>query len=372
MARYLLDFIAVRMSHIISPGPMAGAENVVLQGCSALRAQGHELSLIVMVESRCPQHAERFLAEARERRISVQTLDVRRRLDPSAVVRLRSTLRAHRPKVIHAHGYKGLLYAMLARPSRLPLVVTHHGETAHTRSVRLYEALARGLYHRADRVFSVSQATTESLVAAGVRRAKLRTVPNPVSLPGPRTADSEQRPMAQRLLFVGRLSEEKGLNVLLRALASPSTPPVLTLDVAGDGPCAEQWKALAAELGLEDRVRWLGVRRDVPDLLAGAQALVLPSLREGLPLVILEAASCEVPVLASRVGGVPEVVWEGETAVLVPPGDVAAWSKVLADWPRRCPALRDGARRRGAEIRARHAPERWAELTAGHYQELAG
>lgn len=361
----------MRVSHILSPGPMAGAENVVLQGCSALRGRGHELSLIVMLESRCPQHANRFAEEARKRGIPTHTLTVRRRLDPGALMSLRSTLRAQRPKVIHAHGYKGLLYALLARPGRLPLVVTHHGETAHTRAVRLYEALSRTLYHRVDRVFSVSHATTDALVAAGVRPDKLRTVPNPVSLPAPRKTDFEQKRVAQRLLFVGRLSEEKGLNVLLRALASPSTPQRLKLDVAGDGPCADKWKALASELGLEDRVRWLGVRRDVPDLLANAQALVLPSLREGLPMVVLEAASCEVPVLASRVGGVPEVVWEGETAMLVPPGDVAAWSKLLEDWPARCLSLRDGARRRGAEVRARHAPERWAELTLGHYQELA-
>jgi len=358
------------MSHILAPGAMAGAENVVLQGCTALLAQGHALSLIVMRESRCPQHAERFMAAARERDIPVRTISVRGRLDLGAVVALRAALNAHEPEVIHAHGYKGLVYAMLARPRRLPLVVTHHGETAHTRSVRLYEAVARALYLRADRVFSVSNATTEALVDAGVRRSKLRTVPNPVSLPVPSTQVHEGA-AEDALLFVGRLSEEKGLDVLLRALASPGAPEQWTLDVAGDGPCAEQWKALASELGLEDRVRWLGVRSDVPDLLARAQALVLPSLREGLPLVVLEAASCEVPVLASRVGGVPEVVWEGETAMLVPPGDVNAWSKLLEDLPARRARLREGARRRGAEVRARHAPERWAELTLGHYEELA-
>ena len=351
---------------------MAGAENVVLQGCSALLEQGQELSLIVMLERRCPEYAERFMDEARKRDIPVHLLPVRRRLDARALFALRTTLRKQTPSVIHAHGYKALLYAMLARPSGLPLVVTHHGETANSRSVRLYEALARTLYQRVDRVFAVSNATTESLADAGVQRAKLRTVPNPVALPAPSTSKAEQDGVAQPLLFIGRLSEEKGLDILLHALASPTTPRHLTLEVAGEGPCAVQWKALARELGLEDRVRWLGLRSDVPDLLSSAQALVLPSHREGLPLVVLEAASCEVPVLASRVGGVPEVVWESETAVLVPPGDVAAWSKLLEDLPARCPALRRGARRRGAEVRARYAPTRWAELTVAHYRELTG
>jgi len=349
---------------------MAGAENVVLQGCSALLARGHALSLLVMVERRCPQHGEYFMAAARKKGIPFRALHVRSRLDLSAIVKLRAVLKGQDTDVVHAHGYKALIYSVLARSRYVPLVVTHHGETGHDPVARFYESLGRTLYRYVDCVFSVSSATTESLVAAGVRRDKLRTVPNPVSLPVP-NPDAEHKRPDGALLFVGRLSAEKGLDVLLRALASSRAPKQLTLDVAGDGSCAGEWKALSASLGLDDRVRWLGVRPDVPDLLAKAQVLVLPSLREGLPLVVLEAASCEVPVLASRVGGVPEVVWEGETAVLVAPGDVDAWSRALEALPRQTDMLQAGARRRGAEVRARHAPERWAELTTQHYREVA-
>lgn len=360
----------MRMSHIIAPGLMAGAENVVLQGCTALLASGHELSLLVIVEERCPQYGERFLEAARSRAIPAEPLSVRGRLDLGAISSLRATLKADRTEVVHAHGYKALVYGALARSGQTTLVVTHHGETGHDLLARFYERLARILYRQVDCVFSVSSATTESLVATGVMRAKLRTVPNPVSLPAP-NPDVEPSPSESALLFVGRLSEEKGLDVLLRALARSNTPKQLALDVAGDGPCAGKWKALSASLGLDARVRWLGVRSDIPELLAKAQALVLPSLREGLPLAVLEAASCEVPVLASRVGGVPEAVWEGETAMLVAPGDVDAWSKALEALPAQAETLRKGARRRGAEVRARHAPERWAELTARYYREVA-
>jgi len=360
----------MRISQIISPGVIAGAENVVLQGCSALLSRGHALCLLVMVEKRCPQYGEHFMTVARNQGIPVQALHVRGRVDLGAIVRLRASLKAQDAEVIHAHGYKALVYAMLARRRQVPLVVTHHGETAHAPSARFYETLARTLYGLTDRVFSVSSATTESLVAAGVPRTKLTTVPNPVSLPAPNSDIGQQRSEGA-LLFAGRLSEEKGLDVLLRALASPRAPNELTLDIAGDGPCAGQWKSLSASLGLDARVRWLGVRTDIPDLLAKAEVLVLPSLREGLPLAVLEAGSCEVPVLASRVGGVPEAVWEGETAVLVAPGDVDAWSRALEALPRQTKMLREGARRRGAEVRARHAPERWAELTTKHYQEVA-
>lgn len=360
----------MRVSHLIAPGLMAGAENVVLQGCEALLAGGHDLSLVVLVEQRCPQYGEQFAEAARMRGIPVEPLSVHGRLDLGAMLKLRAVLKAHRAEVLHAHGYKALFYATLARSGQTSLVVTHHGETGHDRLARFYERLARTLYGQVDCVFAVSGATTESLAAAGVVRAKLRTVPNPVSLPAP-SPDAEPSSSGGPLLFVGRLSEEKGLDVLLRALASSRAPKQLMLDVAGDGPCAGEWKALSASLGLDGRVRWLGLRSDIPELLARAQALVLPSIREGLPLAVLEAASCEVPVLASRVGGVPEAVWEGETAILVAPGDVEAWSKALEALPAQAETLRHGARRRGAEVRARHAPERWAELTARYYREAA-
>lgn len=361
----------MRVSHVMSPGPIAGAENVVLQGCAALLDQGHVLSLIILTEARCPRHGEQFAAAARARGVPVQSVTVDGRLDLRALAALRATLKAADAEVVHAHGYKALVYAMLARPRSTRLAVTHHGETGHDSLARFYEALARVLYRRVDCVFTVSNATTDALVGAGVPRAKLKTVPNPVSLPPPSDRVTHDHPDGT-LLFVGRLSEEKGLDILLRALASSRAPEQLTLNVAGDGPCADRWKALGTKLGLNGKVRWLGMRDDVADLLAGAQVLVLPSLREGLPLAVLEAASCGVPVLASRVGGVPEAVWEGETAVLLAPGDIEAWSKALEALPGQTDQLQKAARRRAPEVRARHAPKRWAELTSQYYCEVAG
>ena len=359
----------MQVTHIIAPGPLAGAENVVVQGCDALRREGHAVKLVVLSERRCPEHAATFADAARVRGLSVELVEVRGRLDPSALWSLRRRVASVSPQLVHAHGYKALAYAILAKPIGAALVVTHHGETGHDRSVRAYEAFARWLYRRVDAVFSVSSNTSESLISIGVPRDRVRTVANPVSFAAP-NPDAVPRSREGALLFVGRLSEEKGVEVLLKALGSELTPPHFTLDIAGDGPCAESWKALSTTLGLDGRVRWLGMRSDVPDLLAQAEALVLPSHREGLPLVVLEAAASEVPVVASRVGGIPETVWEGETAMLVAPGDVEAWVEALCALPSKMAALRAGAHRRGAEIRDRHSPKQWARLTAAHYDEL--
>ncbi|MEM7434228.1 MAG: glycosyltransferase [Myxococcota bacterium] len=354
----------------MAPGPIAGAENVVLEGCAALTHEGHDLVLLVMSEQRCPEHGERFLEEARMRGIAARDIRVRGRIDVRALRDLRRSIDRAAPEVVHVHGYKALVYTFLACPNRFPLVVTHHGETGHDRAARLYEGLARRLYRRVSRVFAVSERTADALADAGVPRSKLRTVPNPIALPSEEVPGLTD-PDDLRLLFVGRLSEEKGLDVLLQALAAPGIAEGLVLDVAGDGPCRASWTQLAKSLGLDERVRWLGMRRDVPELLGRSSILVLPSRREGLPLAVLEATSRGVPALASRVGGIPEAVWEGENAILLEPGHVDAWISQLLRLPDRIGTLREGARRRAHEVVERHAPATWAARTTACYEELS-
>ncbi|MGB5813067.1 MAG: glycosyltransferase, partial [Polyangiales bacterium] len=211
------------VTHVMAPGPAGGAENVVLEGCAALLEQGHELTLRILIEARCPQHGKRLIEAAHNKGIPTQALWVRGRIDPRAVGALRAALREGPDEIVHAHGYKALVYGLLSRSKASSFVVTHHGETSDTRLARLYERIARALYRRVDRVFAVSHATTEALAEAGVPRSKLGTVPNPISLGAP-NAHSEARGDGLHLLFLGRLSPEKGLDVLLRALASPRAP----------------------------------------------------------------------------------------------------------------------------------------------------
>jgi glycosyltransferase involved in cell wall biosynthesis len=132
------------------------------------------------------------------------------------------------------------------------------------------------------------------------------------------------------VVTVARLSPEKDIGTLLcaLALAAPASPS-LRLEVAGDGPCLPDLQRLVADLGLGERVRFLGQVRDVPALLARAGLFVLPSLIEGISLTLLEAMASGLPVLATRVGGNPEVVEEGQTGYLVPAGDPAALGEGL-------------------------------------------
>jgi glycosyltransferase involved in cell wall biosynthesis len=184
--------------------------------------------------------------------------------------------------------------------------------------------------------------------------------------PTPR-AELTNDPAAPLVLTVARLDAQKGIPVLLDAVASV---PDAAFVVAGDGPDRAALEARAVSLGLADRVRFLGHRRDVASLLAAADVLVLPSLYEGLPLSVLEAMIAGVPVIATAVGGTDEVVRDGETGTLVPPGDASALAaairRVLGD-RERSSRLADAAR---ALVAREHSVEAMVASVSRLYETL--
>jgi glycosyltransferase involved in cell wall biosynthesis len=274
--------------------------------------------------------------------------------DALAVLYLRRALRATSPPdVVHAHGLRAgaLSVLALARARKRPaLVVTVHnappaGDRVPAMIYRLLEyVVARG----ADRVLCVSSDLDKRMRAAGARRVGRAIVAAP--------AAPHQPPVPQRsparpvVLAVGRLAPQKGFGTLLEAAASwRDMDPEPVLVIAGEGPLSAALRSSALSLGVA--ARFLGHRDDVPALLAGCAVFVLPSLWEGQPLVLQEALRAGVPVVASHVGGIPELV--SDAALLVPPGDPAALASavrsILLD-PALAARLRDAAAKRAATL----------------------
>jgi glycosyltransferase involved in cell wall biosynthesis len=249
-----------------------------------------------------------------------------------ALGRLARLFARERVGVVHTHSEGPLLYgAPAARLARVRRVIhtRHHGPDLG-RSRRALRAMA--LASRCvDLVACVAEDGARHAVAEGVPASRVVTVWNGIDLK--RFACAGPRPGGPAVA-VARLTPEKDLATLLCASAEALTrEPDFRLEIAGDGPLRGELEELAGSLGLGERVRFLGQVDDVAGLLGRAGLLVLSSVKEGVPLTLLEAMARGLPVVATRVGGCPEVVEDGRTGLLVPPGEPGALAAaVLALW----------------------------------------
>jgi glycosyltransferase involved in cell wall biosynthesis len=259
--------------------------------------------------------------------------------------------------VVHAHGVRAGALAVVAvrflRP-RPAVVVTTHNAAVGGRGVRALHALLTTIVARgADGVLGVSGDLVAELRARGARDAERALVPAPPQAAPGRTSQQVRTELgvpdsAALVVTVARLAPQKGLDVLLEALALLRDRPLLAV-VAGDGPLEAEFRSRADDVRLP--LRLLGVRRDVPDLLAAADVVVVPSLWEGQSLLVQEALRAGAALVVTDAGGNREVT--GDAAVLVPPGDAAALAAGIAavlDDPDRAARLRAAARDRAAGL----------------------
>jgi glycosyltransferase involved in cell wall biosynthesis len=302
--------------------------------------------------------------------VPVTTLPDRFPGDLRTLRAIRACLRARRIDVLQTHGYKANVIGGLLRSTfRPPWIAFLHGETSENLKVRAYFALEKLAVRRADRVCVMSHAMAERIAARGVRRDRIRTIHNAVLFES--AEPTEPRSAAPIIAIIGRLSPEKGVDQGLRAFARVlEHVPDARLWVAGQGPEEGRLRAQAQALDVSRSVEWLGYHAAVSSLYARVSILLIPSRSEGLPNVALEAMGHGVPVVASAVGGVPEVVVDGETGLLAPAGDTEALAarllQVLRD-----PAL---ARRLGsqerAHVRSRFSLEARRHTLASVYRDL--
>jgi glycosyltransferase involved in cell wall biosynthesis len=300
---------------------------------------------------------------------------------PWDVARIRRFLRRTRPRIVHTFLLPASLYGRLAAMlARVPIVIGSEMNIYERKRPR--HALAeRLLMSGTDRVVAAAQSVRDFYIRQiHADPAKVDVIYNAVDWAHlERTADRDQTRRslgipadAAAVVVIGRLTEQKGHAYLFDALAHTPSLDRVHLVVAGDGDLRETLRDCAAALGISSRVHFVGVRRDVGNLLHAIDVFVLPSLWEGLPLALVLAMGAGVPVVSTRVGGVPEIVEDGRTGLLVPPGDAAALGDAVARLigdPARARGLAEAAR---AEVRPKFGVDGYVASVVGLYDRLLG
>jgi len=316
------------VAHILSSFGIGGQERVAFDlAASQLRAGCRVTALSLAPPPDGPLAAEFRAAGIEVDRVARPAPGV----DLMLILRLARWLRRHRVELVHTHNRMALIYgAPAARLARAAVVHTKHGNNPKG-GTRL---IAGNLAARCVAAFVAVSPETAAFARkrSEVDERRLLVIPNGIDLgrfhPAPAARERVRRELgidAQAWVIgtVGRIAAEKNQALLLRAMA-PLLGPHTRLVVAGDGPLLRSVTELASALEIAGFVHLLGARRDVPDVLNALDTFVLSSDTEGLPLVVLEAMATGVPVLSTRVGGVPTVLEDGRTGYLVPVGDAAA------------------------------------------------
>lgn len=326
------DLQAASVLHVIAPGAMGGAEAVVRQLAVAQRSAGMRVAVAPVIEPGAPAP---FVDALREASLAVHPVAVRHRAYLTERRRLAAICAEFAPDVVHSHGYRTDVVdaAYLQRRAHRPVVTTVHGFTGGDLRNQLYQWLQCRAYRVFDGVAVVAQSLRDQL-ASRVADDRLHLIPNAYH-PGtvPLTRDAARAalglPEGRFVIgWVGRLSREKGIDIFLDALASLATPECLDVSIVGDGPEMHAARRRAARLGVADQVTWHGQVADAARLFAAFDLLVLSSRTEGTPMVLLEAMAARVPIVATRVGGVPDLLPYG-TALLVPPGSPAELARAI-------------------------------------------
>ena len=368
----LVKHQAMRVMFLSTSMGMGGADKQLLSAAQLMHAQGHAVCIVSLTE------LGPMGLEARSQGIRTESLDMRRGVpDPRGLIRLIRLVRAWKPDVLHSHMIHANLMARAVRLfARVPVMVS----TIHNiyEGGPLWMAAYRISNGLVDHMTIISEAAADRFVKERiVPRELLTCVPNGVDTERFRQVKPETREAVRSSigvndsfvwLAVGRFEVAKDYPNMLHAFAQVcqrDSSAVLLL--VGHGSLQQETESLAQSQGLGDRIRFLGVRSDVPEVMAAADGYVMSSAWEGMPIALLEAGAAGLPIVATRVGGNHEVVRDGESGFLVPPRDAEALGQAMLRLMEQTPERRRDMGERGREhVRVHYGlgrvVERWQDL----------
>jgi glycosyltransferase involved in cell wall biosynthesis len=369
-----------RVMHVVAPSAVGGLERMVQTLAAAQRAHdGFEDVRVLALLRQGEPGAEGFAAPLREQGVAVHMISAPARAYATERAAIEAHCATHRPHVIHSHGaHADVVSTGSGRAIGAASVTTMHGLAGGGLLNRGYEWLQRRSCRRKDAVVAVARPLAKRLVDDGIPAERMHVVRNawrPTAPPLSRQDARRALGLAESRFtvgWVGRVSHEKGLDVLLDAFPSLAAY-CCHLAVIGEGRERPRLERRVAEMGLGPKhsVSWHGEVPDASRLLPAFDVLVISSRTEGTPMVLLEAMAAHVPVIATRVGGIPDVIGEDE-ALLVASEDPRAIAQAI------CTVQRDtfSARQRATDAHARVQREsdlgRWVDRYRYVYDAALG
>ena len=313
----------VRVIHLRSPAGYYGAERVIVELIKTTRKiAGEPVEMGVAVIDN-PKAAP-FVEEIRKLGLECDILPG----TPtkfSALYAFAKQLRKNRVQILHTHDYKsdfyGIVLKMMTRNIRL--LATNHLWKYDTRREVIYAWLDSFLLRYYNQIIAVSGEIKDRMIRAGIPQSKIKIIRNGIEPIFSNVAPRSESTGPVRIMAMGSLTHTKGFDVLLRAVRMmiDEKESDITVHIFGEGPKRSELEHLVRGLGIENVVKMPGYSNDMQSIFSKADLFVLPSRHEGTPICLLEAMSAGIPIVASAVGGIPDLLMDGEEALLVPSED---------------------------------------------------
>lgn len=362
----------VTVLHVIGGGEFGGAEQHILNLAAGLKFTEINLKL-------CCLYAEPFYTIARQAGVAAWRLPMQGKFDVGIIKRLAKLIADQQVDVVHTHGVRANLVGRLAaRLAHRPVITTVHSclrnDYPQPLTRWVYTVIERGTATLTHRFIAVSESLRDQLAGQGVPLPKISVVYNGIDFTHYDLLQLVRDEAAVPTVgVIGRLHPVKGQQHFIQAATAVlADRPDTTFVVAGTGNQQARLEELATKLEIEDKVRFLGFVDDVPALLTSLDLVVIPSLAEGFGLIAAEALALEVPVVATRVGGLPEVVQDHATGLLVNPADEADLARGIV-WMLNHPhEAKEMAQKGSHYVRQHFSSQGMAKHTKRLYMEVAG
>ncbi len=365
----------LKVIHIIGGGEFGGAEKHILNLAGALDRQAVELTV-------CCLFSAPFVEIAARAGINALALPMRNKADLGMIRKLAALIKSGGFDLVHTHGVRAnLLGRLAARQAGCRKVITTVHSLLEKDCQGIISRTANNLTERAtrfltDRFIAVSQGLKDRLVAGGIPADRITVIYNGISVDEIRRSAGAgpaiEKESAALIGIVARLHPVKGHRYFLEAARDIlQQRPEARFLIVGEGPYRPTLEKLAGSLGISDKVSFTGFVEDIYALMSGLDLLVISSLWEGFGLTAAEAMVLGVPVVATSVGGLPEVVKHGETGLLVPPADASALAGGIL-WMLGHPReARHMAEKGGEAVRQKFTAGEMARRTAELYRKVA-